>query len=420
MKYTGMPAGMWKIFKKSFRKALVTDLGYDAKKASEIMKKACPRYKEIIGKLPEFEKEDRFKTNILSCAMFVSVLLSVYRRPTLQEATDYYEHAMTTKATKWFCKRAGKTKFSEKDIEAQKKTAAFRAGDRNPYSWNMEYLPYEDGSGYEARFTTCGICVLMREYGFGDLIPAMCHLDYTMSKMGGASEFVREYTLAGGGPYCDCGYKKKFAKREFTTMKKAVQLMKKKAFIKDELDKAVPKEQSDYLWKVATKKLNAILNKYGELPKGVQSHTDSIFPAAAVYLTVKRKCGNDLAYSVIENAAINLCAKAQPTLAKIMRLPGLASLFVKVWDPMTKKKFGPDSGFNNRFYPKKKGEYRMDILACPYFRYFSELGCPELTKIYCENDERMYGNLPGLKFERTGTIGKGSDHCDFYLRRVKG
>jgi hypothetical protein len=87
---------------------------------------------------------------------------------------------------------------------------------------------------------------------------------------------------------------------------------------------------------------------------------------------------------------------------------------------MTKKQFGPKCGFKNRFYPKKKGEYRMDILACPYFRYFSELGCPELTKIYCENDERMYGNLPGLKFERTGTIGKGSDHCDFYLRRVKG
>ena len=23
------------------------------------------------------------------------------------------------------------------------------------------------------------------------------------------SDFVREYTLASGGPYCDCGYKKK-------------------------------------------------------------------------------------------------------------------------------------------------------------------------------------------------------------------
>ena len=29
-----------------------------------------------------------------------------------------------------------------------------------------------------------------------------------MSEAGGASRFVRQYTLASGGPYCDCGYKK--------------------------------------------------------------------------------------------------------------------------------------------------------------------------------------------------------------------
>ena len=74
---------------------------------------------------------------------------------------------------------------------------------------NMDYLPYDDDSGYEARFYTCGICALMKEYGFYDLVPAMCHLDYTMSELSGASDFVREYTLASGSPYCDCGYKKK-------------------------------------------------------------------------------------------------------------------------------------------------------------------------------------------------------------------
>ena len=88
-------------------------------------------------------------------------------------------------------------------------TAKLRAGDRNPYSWNMDLYPYEDGSGYEARFTCCGICTLTKELGLYDLTPAMCHLDYTMSDAGGASTFVRQYTLASGGPYCDCGYHKK-------------------------------------------------------------------------------------------------------------------------------------------------------------------------------------------------------------------
>ena len=209
MKYSGMPAFMWLLYKKSFRDHLTTDLGFGADNAKRITAKAKPRYKSIIGKLPDFEKRDRFQTNIVNCALLIAFLQSMDRRPSVDELTKYYADAMSTKATEIFCKSAGKSKFSTKDIEGMKKTAALNAADRNPYSWNMEYLPYNDNSGYEARFTKCGICTLMKEYGFFDLVPAMCNLDYVMSDMGGASTFVREYTLASGGPYCDCGYKKK-------------------------------------------------------------------------------------------------------------------------------------------------------------------------------------------------------------------
>ncbi len=207
MKYSGMPAGMWILYKKSFRAHLTGNLGYDAQSAKMITKQAKLRFREIIEKLPEFEKEDRFKANIVNCALLIAFLLSMDKRPTVEELTEFYEAAMT--ATKIFCRQGGKIKFTDKDIEAMKATAALKAADRNPYSWNMDYLPYDDGSGYEARFYKCGICVLMKEYGFFDLVPAMCHLDYIMSKLGGASTFVREYTLASGGPYCDCGYKKR-------------------------------------------------------------------------------------------------------------------------------------------------------------------------------------------------------------------
>ena len=49
----------------------------------------------------------------------------------------------------------------------------------------------------------------MKELGLTELIPAMCQFDYTMSEAGGVTNFVREYTLASGGSYCDCGYRKK-------------------------------------------------------------------------------------------------------------------------------------------------------------------------------------------------------------------
>lgn len=213
MKYAGMPSGMWLIYKKSFRDSLVSVLGLSDMEADEIMRSAKLRYREIIGNLPEFEKEDRFKTNIVNCALLSAVILSMKKKQTVEALTDYYEQAMTTPATKWFCRQAGRKKFSDADINEMKKTAALKAADRNPYSWNMEYLDYGDGSGYEARFTKCGICMLMKELGIYEYVPAMCHLDYTMSAMGGATKFVRQNTLAAGGPYCDCGYKKKKIKQ---------------------------------------------------------------------------------------------------------------------------------------------------------------------------------------------------------------
>ena len=208
MKYIGMPAGMWALFEKSFKEKLVSVLGYDEQAAKEITAKAKPKYKEIIGGIPEFEKDDRFKMNIVNCAMLAAFLLQMEEKPGVEVLTKYYAEAMMTKPMEWFCKMSGKSKFTEKDIAGMKKTAALNAADRNPYSWNMEFYPYEDGSGYEARFTKCGICALMKELGLYELTPALCHLDYTMSEAGGASDFIREYTLASGGPYCDCGYKK--------------------------------------------------------------------------------------------------------------------------------------------------------------------------------------------------------------------
>lgn len=209
MKYIGIPLGMWVLFEKSFRKNLVSEFGYNKITAKQISKNAKSRYKSIIRNLPEFEKGDQFKTNIVGCAMLGAFVLSMPKRPSVDELTEYYSKAMMTRFMRWLCRQSGKKKFTAKDISEMKKTAELKAADRNPYSWNMDFYEYSDGSGYEGRFTKCGICVLMKELGLFDLTPAMCRLDYTMSEAGGATNFVRRYTIASGGSYCDCGYKKK-------------------------------------------------------------------------------------------------------------------------------------------------------------------------------------------------------------------
>lgn len=209
MKYMGMPMGMWTLFGKSFQTQLTAVFGYDAATAKDVAKRAKPKYREIIAGLPEFEKEDRFQMNIVNAAMLGAFILNMPQRPDVDRLTNYYAKAMMTGPMRWFCRKSGKKKFTEADLAGMRATAALRAADRNPYSWNMDLLEYPDGSGYEARFTQCGICALMKDLGLYGLMPAMCHLDYTMSEAGETADFVREYTLASGGPYCDCGYKRK-------------------------------------------------------------------------------------------------------------------------------------------------------------------------------------------------------------------
>lgn len=209
MKYAGMPWMLWVVFRPSFQKQLTQELGIAVQDAKDVTARAKEKYKDIIASLPEFEKEDSFKLNIVGCAMLGAFVLNMPRRPDVQQLTQYYEKSMMIPLMQYFCRMSAKNKFTEKDRQHMQRTAQLKAAQRNPYSWNMEYYPYPDGSGYEARFTACGICTLMKQLGLYDLTPALCQLDYAMTAAGGTSWFVRRYTLASGGPYCDCGYKKR-------------------------------------------------------------------------------------------------------------------------------------------------------------------------------------------------------------------
>ena len=111
---------MWVLFAGSFQKQLTAVLGYDAKTAKAIRKTAKLKYKEIIAKLPEFEKADRFQLNIIGCAMLGAFVLCMPQRPDAEALTVYYENAQMTPLMKWFCRKSGKSKFTAKDIAAMK------------------------------------------------------------------------------------------------------------------------------------------------------------------------------------------------------------------------------------------------------------------------------------------------------------
>ena len=197
--------------------------------------------------------------------------------------------------------------------------------------------------------------------------------------------------------------------------KKTIKTLKGKGAFKKEISSRFSQTECDKIWRDAHKRLYKIYADHPDLPKGVAVHTDSfIFPAAAIYLAMK-EINPDIAMDVMRKVMAEKSGKTGDMIAKFCRLPGFRIFFLGMWDSMSHKMFGEASGFKNVFYPKEKKCFRMDIIQCPYNKYLTEQGCPELNVLFCENDVHTYGNLPGMKFTRTQTIGAGDKLCDFKM-----
>jgi len=204
MKYGFMQRGMWLAFKGTFKKHLPV---FGEAGGNKFMSAAKKTYRTIIAGIDEFEKDDRFLVNILSCAMLSSVLLNLKGKPSLEAARLYYKKSMDDNFFMRYA-AAHSTAYTENGRNKLKALAKKSEGNLNPYSWKYSVTDGQTINEYTATFYTCGICYLMERLGLKEYIPAMCSYDYDMAAMNNTS-FSREYTLAGGGPYCDCHYNHK-------------------------------------------------------------------------------------------------------------------------------------------------------------------------------------------------------------------
>ena len=200
--------------------------------------------------------------------------------------------------------------------------------------------------------------------------------------------------------------------------KKTVKTMKSKTVFKVEMAKHLPESDCKRIWGNAHKRLYKMYSEHTDLPKGVSAHTDSfIFPAAAIYLAMREKAP-ETAFDIMKKVMAEKSGKMGRSLAKCCKIPGFRAFFLRMWDAMSHKMFGESCGFKNVFYPNERGCFRMDITQCPYHKYLTEQGCPEINILFCENDVHMYGDLPGMKFTRTKTIGAGDELCDFKMEII--
>ena len=189
--------------------------------------------------------------------------------------------------------------------------------------------------------------------------------------------------------------------------------------MKKELVKRYGKESTECIWQKAGTNLEELNARYVNLPKKVKLHTEgNMFRNAALYMAIKAEYPND-AMEILEQGAKVEGLRIAKLFTKLSKIPGVKSMVLPVFSKMLDSFFGEEAGFKSIGYCSTKKEVRFDIIQCPYCKYLTEIGCPELVHISCDIDEYIYGNFPGFVFKRTGTIGTGLDKCDFCLKKAE-
>lgn len=195
---------MWTVFRPTFQKN-TSIIGVEDSKS--LMKKAKIKYYEILKDIPEYGENDVLLINLIGAAMYAAVYISLEKKPTIDQLSEYYEIAMNSNIVmKIFLKSSDY--YSKKYQNSLKKSAEKSQKSSNPYTWRFKVIQGDTLESFDTIFDKCGIWHMMNQLGIPEATPALCRYDYAMAKLTN-TVFTREQTLAGGGTMCDCHYQKK-------------------------------------------------------------------------------------------------------------------------------------------------------------------------------------------------------------------
>lgn len=183
-------------------------------------------------------------------------------------------------------------------------------------------------------------------------------------------------------------------------------------------DACLGEDRGNVVWNRAAEKLSEISNRYPPFTKEEYVHTKGIFNASALYLSLK-ETAPDKALEIIEEGMASYARTIAKTFQRMVKFPFGRTIFLKGFAKGAKTMFGESAGFKQQFHHADVNALRFDVLGCPYVKYTTELGCPEIAHIFCNNDIYAYAYLKGITFERTQTLGSGGTKCDFYLYKSK-
>ena len=162
--------------------------------------------------------------------------------------------------------------------------------------------------------------------------------------------------------------------------------------------------------------LEDFFSGHGHFPEAVAMHAEeNILPIGLLYLSLKKRTDPDSAYALVRDVMEQNCRRERERIQQRIREAGTAEFF-REWEENCRSAYGAENGFSCVFHRATEEEVRLEVRKCLYLEMLEEMGCPELTRIFCDSDWFEMGDLEEVTFERKGTIAYGSEECDFLLK----
>ena len=180
-------------------------------------------------------------------------------------------------------------------------------------------------------------------------------------------------------------------------------------------------EQEAVLNSAFEKRLGELRSEHAGASRQRMQHLESqIMPGIAAYETLQTVMPKEEALRTVYGYVEERAYRLKKTFLRLMRIPELYKKVPGIFAKQTPKFFGISAGFEANEIRTTGGVWRIDMTRCPYHDECVRCGCPELCRCFCDSDDITYDGLhPKLIWQRTMTLGRGGDRCDFCMKVVK-
>ena len=192
--------------------------------------------------------------------------------------------------------------------------------------------------------------------------------------------------------------------------------------MKNQIAKKLDQELSAKVIHLMDQEYTKLCTETTDIPADFVKHTrNNIFPVVATYRALMQSgFSQEEAQSLAETSFLELMEEIAEMIRKCLKVPGLYRSMPWLWKTLMPKLFSKEAGFEFKFYETDNHQVKFDMCKCPYLEMCEQLHCPELAPLFCATDDTCYGNMhPNLKWNRTKTMARGADLCDFDVEVVK-